>query len=214
MTEQEWLTCADPVEMRGFLRPKASDRSIASDRKLRLYAVACCNRILHLMTDERSRNAVDVAERFADGKAKYGELDAAAVAAKAVSGPGASAARNVVRSSANVASWFTAFASRFDSEREAAGVPDQTEHEAQAELLRDIFGNPFHHIVVNQAWLTPAVVSQAQTIYEDRAFDRLLTLAVALEEAGCNNADILAHCRGIGPHVRGCWLVDLVLGKG
>jgi hypothetical protein len=53
----------------------------------------------------------------------------------------------------------------------------------------------------------------AQAIYEERAFDRLPILADALEESGCYNADLLAHCRSDGPHVRGCWAVDLVLGK-
>jgi hypothetical protein len=57
------------------------------------------------------------------------------------------------------------------------------------------------------------VVRLAQGIYEDRAFDRLPVLADALEEAGCDNAEILSHCRGPGPHVRGCWAVDLSLGK-
>ncbi len=61
--------------------------------------------------------------------------------------------------------------------------------------------------------VSSTVAALAQTIYADRAFDRLPILADALEEAGCDNADILTHCRGDGPHVRGCWVVDLILGK-
>ena len=80
-------------------------------------------------------------------------------------------------------------------------------------LLRDIFGNPFRPIVADPAWLTPTVGSLAVAIYEDRAFDRLPILADALEEAGCTNADVLLHCRVPAEHVRGCWVVDLVLGK-
>jgi hypothetical protein len=79
--------------------------------------------------------------------------------------------------------------------------------------LRDIFGNPFRSITLNSHWLTPPVVALAQTAYDTRAFDRLPILADALEEAGCTNADILGHCRQSGQHVRGCWVVDLILGK-
>jgi hypothetical protein len=84
---------------------------------------------------------------------------------------------------------------------------------ASADLLRDIFGNPFRPVSVDPAWLTSTVVQLAQGIYEDRAFDRLPILADAMQDAGCENPDVLAHCRRPGPHVRGCWVVDLVLGK-
>jgi hypothetical protein len=80
-------------------------------------------------------------------------------------------------------------------------------------LLRDVFGNPFRPVALDAYWLEPKVVALAQEIYDHRAFDRLPALAFALEEAGCTNAEILAHCRGPGPHVRGCWVLDLVLGK-
>jgi hypothetical protein len=83
----------------------------------------------------------------------------------------------------------------------------------QARLLRDIVRNPFRPVVLNPAWQTSNVVALAQSIYEDRAFDRLPILADALEDAGCNHADILNHCRQPEEHVRGCWVVDLVLGK-
>ena len=79
--------------------------------------------------------------------------------------------------------------------------------------FRDVAGNPFRPVVADPAWLTSKVVAIATAIYADRAFDRMPILADALEEAGCLNADILLHCRGAGPHVRGCWVVDLVLGK-
>ena len=62
-------------------------------------------------------------------------------------------------------------------------------------------------------WLTSTVVAVAQGIYVDRAFNRLPILADALQDVGCEHAKILTHCRGPGPHVRGCWVVDLVLGK-
>jgi hypothetical protein len=96
----------------------------------------------------------------------------------------------------------------------AAGVQ---ERHAQAEVLRDILGNPFRPLPkVNAAWLAwegGTVPKLAQAAYDERAFDRLHVLADALEEAGGTDADLLGHLRGPGPHVRGCWVVDLLLGK-
>jgi hypothetical protein len=83
----------------------------------------------------------------------------------------------------------------------------------QADRLRELVGNPLRLATITSAWLTANVVSIAQAIYAERAFERMPILADALEDAGCTNADILEHCRGGGEHVRGCWVVDLVLGK-
>jgi hypothetical protein len=80
-------------------------------------------------------------------------------------------------------------------------------------FLHDISGNPFRPVTLDPTWLTPKVKTLAQAIYDDRAFERMPVLADALEEAGCTNADILDHCRKPGEHVRGCWVVDLALGK-
>jgi len=84
-------------------------------------------------------------------------------------------------------------------------------------LLRDIFGNPVRPVVLDPAWRTPTVLALAQAAYIERTFPsgtldvaRLAVLADALEDAGCDNADILSHLRGPGPHVRGCWVVDLL----
>ena len=92
----------------------------------------------------------------------------------------------------------------------------RVERRAQAELVHDIFGNPFRPATIDPKWLAwndGTVPKLAQTIYDDRRFDLLPILADALEEAGCDDAGILAHCRGTGPHARGCWVVDLILGK-
>jgi len=90
----------------------------------------------------------------------------------------------------------------------------------QCGLLRDIIGNPFRSVSLNPAFQTPTVFSLAQAAYDDRILPagtleptRLSVLADALEEAGCDNADILNHLRGPGPHVRGCWALDLILDK-
>jgi hypothetical protein len=84
---------------------------------------------------------------------------------------------------------------------------------AQAELLRCIVGNPFRPVAADPAWLTSTAVGLASAIYADRAFDRLPILADALEDAGCDNADVLIHCRSHPEHARGCWVVDLILEK-
>jgi hypothetical protein len=92
----------------------------------------------------------------------------------------------------------------------------QAEKQQQCRLLRDIFGDPFRVIGLDPRWLQwngRLVAKIAQAVYADRAFDRLSILADALEEAGCDNQDILAHCRSGGGHVRGCWVVDLLLEK-
>ncbi|HET6575012.1 MAG TPA: hypothetical protein VFG68_15505 [Fimbriiglobus sp.] len=80
-------------------------------------------------------------------------------------------------------------------------------------LLRDIFGNPFRPIAFDPSWRTSTAVGLARQMYESRDFSTMPILADALEEAGCDEPPVLAHCRGDGPHVRGCWVVDLVLGK-
>lgn len=92
----------------------------------------------------------------------------------------------------------------------------KAEHAAQAVLLRDLFGNPFHPATIQPSWLVwndGTIPKMAQAIYNDRAFDRLPVLADALEDAGCQDADILGHCRQPGPHVLGCWLIDLLTRK-
>ena len=84
----------------------------------------------------------------------------------------------------------------------------------QCLLLRDIFGNPFRPVAFAPSWRSSSVVALARAMYESREFAAMPVLADALEEAGCDAADILAHCRNPhGVHVRGCWVVDLVLGK-
>jgi len=101
-------------------------------------------------------------------------------------------------------------------------VPEQTdsgekawlaERQLQADLVRDIFGNPFRPVSMNRSWVTDAVKALAQTIYTERSFERLPELAQALEEAGCTDAEVLSHCRTAGAHVRGCWVTDGLLGK-
>jgi hypothetical protein len=80
-------------------------------------------------------------------------------------------------------------------------------------IIRDIFGNPFRPITFDPSWRTLSAVRLAQTIYDERAFDKMPELGDAFERAGCRDEAILNHCREPGEHVRGCWVVDMVLGK-
>src|SRR5262249_23472844 len=118
----------------------------------------------------------------------------------------------------NAASWNGRTAMGYAADAACAAAAEAVSTEAAAKLqqvgfLRCIFGNPFHPVTLTPAWQTSTVTALAQSIYDDRAFDRLPILADALEDAGCDNADILNHCRQPGEHVRGCWVVDLILGK-
>jgi hypothetical protein len=221
MTEQEWQTSTDFNAMWNQLEWSASYR------KLRLFAVACCRRIWPLIKDERCRRAVEVAERFADGQASRLEVEVAESEARTALptqhpskgvtvGTKAWRETRVMHAVARAA-WYTAANNARNAAYEVYSVTqlrglDQGEF-WQCDLLREMFGNPIHPATTDPSWLTTAVVGMATAIYADRTFDRLPILADALEEAGCTNAGILGHCRGLGPHVRGCWVVDLLLGK-
>jgi hypothetical protein len=100
--------------------------------------------------------------------------------------------------------------SPFESERATLFVRERS---YQADLVRDIFANPFHPVAFSPEWSTDTAVALARQMYESRDFSAMPILADALQDAGCDSAQILDHCRGPGPHVRGCWVVDLVLGK-
>ncbi len=223
MTEAEWLACNDPKAMLKFL----GDR--ASERKLRLFACACCRHVWHLLIDERSRIAVEAAEQLSDGRSS--DRDAQVVFASACKAslevgriPDAwpETAMRLLRSHHPDTLWRAAFMAGFAV---GAGVGDVDAHirgargnlveeVVQTRLLRDIFGPlPFRSVSVEPHWQIPEVQHLAQAIYDDRSYDRLPYLANALEYVGCDTADILNHCRLPGPHVRGCWAIDLLLGK-
>jgi hypothetical protein len=120
------------------------------------------------------------------------------------------------RASANTAA-YAASASMTGNQDAASTVADQVyeaESRQRSALVRDIFGNPFYLVTVNPTWLTVGVVHLARQIYDERLFERLPILADALEREGCTDPVILDHCRKAGEHVRGCWVVDLLLEKG
>jgi hypothetical protein len=218
MTEAEWLGCENPGKMLQFLQGKASER------KLRLFACACCRRIWRQLTPARSRRGVETSERYADGLVGRKELlDAKSRAWEVVVGLQVRKLRSRLPLSPDVlrSPWFAAayaadeVPARLCRAVSEAALWDEGRN-GQLSLLHEVFGNPFRPVTIDRAWLSwngTALRNIAQAIYDERAFDRLPILGDALEEAGCTSAELLAHCREPGEHVRGCWAVDLLLGK-
>jgi hypothetical protein len=206
-TEAGWLACSYPGSMLPYVLR-------GSARKLRLFCCACVRRFWDLLTDERSRQAVEAAERWADGQATAKELAAAYQAAYPLALPFDGGRPSWVKKAAALAArprkdlvtatiWYCRC--RLSAEQLKA------EERHQCDLLRDIFGYPFRPVAFDPAWQAGAALRVAQGIYDERRFADLPILADALEDAGCGNEEVLAHCRGGGDHVRGCWVVDRVL---
>jgi hypothetical protein len=191
--EAEWLVASDAEDMLRRLN------GYLSERKLRLFACACCRRMPLLMDNERNVRAVEAAERYADGLVPKRELKKA-------------------RKAADI-SWLTSYEA-WDEALSAidatvrATLPAGRSH--LCALLRDIAGNPFRSVSVKPSWLRyngGAVQGLAEAIYAEGSFAELPILADALEDAGCVNAELLDHCRNLGEHARGCWAVDAILGR-
>jgi hypothetical protein len=220
MTEAEWLKCVDPSAMLDFWYVTVSDFNTYStrpmcERKLRLFAVSCCRNVWDHFNKTLQR-VIETGEDYADGRVT--EEVAAEASDVALSEGGGDIDRLDELSSAAL---YTAHPGVEPDDilgMARDGVAYHTrlverDYDTQAYLVRDIFGNPFRPVTIDPTWLTSTVVALAQSIYQERAFDRLPILADALEDAGCTSQDILNHLRGGGDHCRGCWVVDLLLGK-
>jgi hypothetical protein len=265
MTEADWETCEDPLVMVHFItsrRPltppspplwaimyrRMTDlRRRPLDRKLRLFACACCRRIWPLL-GPAAQALVETSERYADGQARPGELvraiqltfheerAAQPLLRQAVSSRRA-ARRQRGQARARALAANAARASAHEDGDSAAEMVQQPaaiaralwgrnsgrlrcvadERRFQAALLRDVLGPlPFRQILLDPFWLTrnnEAVRTLAKAVYPSPRPGDLTELANALEDAGCADPLILAHCRGPGPHVRGCFVTDLILNK-
>jgi hypothetical protein len=224
MTEAEWLAGTDPEAMLEFLR------GTASERKLRLFAGACCRQVWSMLANQECRHLVEVSERFADERASLSELEKAREAVEeSVRNAQYTWCLGVERGSDSflaaaraaetgrhreAANYARQLAEALNSPRQRAAAEEASA--SQCHLIRDVFGNPFRPVVGEQAWLSQkegTVRRIAQAIYDERRFSDLPILADALEEADCSEPAILSHCRSAGEHVRGCWVVDLLLGK-
>jgi hypothetical protein len=222
MTESEWLTATDPRLM------LESMRGDAVDRLLRLFVCACYRRAHGTFHDDVPFPAeLELAEQFAERQLTKSDLLSAGYWLGALGGyslagvlnslehclvelDGQSAAEGAATLMTNFASLFAEGSGAADTVRSAAA---NAEMRHSATLLRCIFGNPFRPVTFSDSWRYETAVALATNIYAERAFDRLPILADALEDAGCDDADVLNHLRGPGPHARGCWVVDGVLGK-
>ena len=213
MREAKWLASDDPVEMLESI-PVAT-----SDRKLRLFGCALCRHFEDSLRDGPFVETVTTAEHFADGQTTKAALKRARQSVRAVRHevPESSTKDRVewvalwlaeVITSENAFGRLVHQIQQFDSD----GLLKRSEQPPAAKLLRCIVGNPFRSVSINAQWQTSEVVPLAQTIYDEAAFDRLPQLAKELKNAGCTDRELLKHCRSKGPHVRGCWVVDELLG--
>jgi len=227
MNEYDWVAATDPQRMIRFV---ATPRTT---RKLRLFACACCRAMGDLLTPI-GRATVEVAEAFAEGRASVAELAAAGdTAHAALPNPWpeledangdhifGTASTEYVLAYAAIAALAITDTNAYHAARDViahAGSVEEVGGQLVPEgrlvdLLHDIFGNPFQPVNLDPQWLTPTVSLLARGIDAEKAFDRLPILADALEEAGCDHPHVLAHCREHRDHVRGCWVLDLVLGE-
>jgi hypothetical protein len=250
--EHEWLIGDYPGMLADLVVPAQPRVREYTDRKYRLWSCACCRRIWHLLTLANSREAVEYAERYADGletpellseladqlyearteyelallqhtQDKWDSRRYALLAAwevvlstyrpdSAISDDRTFDARSL-SDAVGHAVYYESLETQSISDNT---IPVQTlEDRAMCDLFRDVFGNPFRPPTFSPSWRTETAVSLARTMYEARDFGAMPILADALQDAGCDNEDVLNHCRDPNQvHVRGCWVVDLVLDKG
>ena len=235
MTEDEWLACVDPAPMLEFLRYQTSER------KLRLFAVACCRRIWHRLEEGNRKEIVEISERYADALATDHELSTARADAEeflyetneftfpdlalscvtevslVANAPG-SGEYLPVSAAECCASAYAERSTDLDKVKwydyDESSARREVEQVLQCRMVCDIFGNPFLPVTLPPEWRTEMARALAAQMYESRDFSAMPILADALQDAGCENTDILNHCRdSTTPHVRGCWVVDLLLGK-
>ena len=218
MTEDQWLACLGSGAFAGTGALPPHLASWGGARKSRLIACGWCRLHWAVLLDQRSRQAVEAGEAYAEGIIGAAELLGAFLAAEAatrlqgIDGDWRTVAwANSCAHPIDPAAWVSAVAYSDHGEADRAAI---------AALIREIVGNPFHAVVLDPSCATPTVTSLARATYDQRLMPsgeldptRLAVLADALEEAGCTEQAILEHLRSSGRHVRGCWPVDLVLAK-
>jgi hypothetical protein len=217
MTEAEWLFSEDPCAMLRVVRGLNP-----TERKVRLFNVAICQRFWNQLPEE-SREILRESELLADGLVDVKSEELCWRANSAVAPfdrefhQKAFPTREVrVQKDAAAAVCYAVLPGELFGAAAYFWDLDPSEKLAHAKIIRDLFGNPFHSVILDRARLDsqnrkPAEV--AWNIYEDRRFEMLPTLATALADAGCSQREILDHCHSEGPHTRGCWVLDLVLGR-
>jgi hypothetical protein len=216
VTNDEWLACCDPATMLHVV-----NRLEPSERKVRLFNAAVCRRFWNYLP-EASRAILSESELIADDLAQViaGKNDLC-WRANAVVAPfdREFPARNYpsevvrIRRDSAAAVCYAVISNELWGAVSYFWEIDPSERRSHPLIIRDIFGNPFRPVTFEPSWRTLSVVRLGQTIYDERAFNKMPDLGDALERAGCRDEVILSHCREPSEHVRGCWVIDLVLGK-
>jgi hypothetical protein len=233
MNEEQWLACDDPFHILEFLGGKVTER------KGRLFACACLRRARRLLTP-RYLKAVEASENYADSQIETAELTrqeheifqlAARYFRRYRALPWTLVVQKQFVRTACIRVMATPLGEMLTFSRECwtvarsrgeADEKQRKELQARSDLLRDLFANPFHPLTVSCcvfSWHDNTIIRLAQTAYDERILPagtlnnaRLLIVADALEEAGCDDEQILRHLRNGGEHYRGCWAIDLLLG--
>lgn len=225
MTKRQWITCIDPEPMLHFLRAKVTNR------KLHLFEVACIRLMARGLLGTQTTEALEILERLPDGGCSPSDLRKAAKLAfrgrdwEEKCGPKNGQVADMVYTLSHASfgefrpdepAQHVTWAVRLG--KQASELHGSFGGRIVSALLRDIFGCPFTPPTSVQ--VTTSVTAMAAVALEERKLpdgtlhnSRLAVIADALEEAGCTDQEILGHCRSEGPHVRGCWAVDLLLGK-
>lgn len=207
LTFGQWGVWTDP-------KPMLDD--CHDPRKLRLFACACARRVWDQMPNQLFRDAVELAEQYADGKAtnkKRKAVKEKCEARRSGRKPAAASATSCLSTDASTGAWNGPFSAATAEAGSHEGPTWVATRARQADLLREIFGNPLRPVRVESEWLAwngRTVPLMANRIYAAGAFGDLPVLADALEDAGGTNAELLAHLRGPREHVRGCWALDLL----
>jgi hypothetical protein len=210
--EVEWLACDRPAEIVLWRDARTSPR------KLRLFCAAACRAVAKRGTDPRVLEAIDTVERFADGQASVEELLRAGRGAQHV----IASFTGITLDSAPYAA-MQAAEEQFRPESVVAAVMTHPREDRGAlavrlaGLYRDVVGNPFRPLPAlaeEVLAFNGGVLGQlARSIYDEHDFTAMPVLGDALEEAGCVDPFVLSHCHSSGEHTRGCWVVDVVLGR-
>ena len=227
MTEAEWLSCEDPAAMLNFLRGRVSDR------RLRLFICGCCRHMPDAYVSEEEIESIEYGERYADGEVTLDYLNSYRANrparfhtnglnwyTSAIKRLTLCRKKMLLQSALNSVSTTAharvaaVFGDYQHEKKEARRVATLIERRFVAGIVCDVFRNLIRPTALDPVWRTDTVLSLAQGMYESRDFSAMPILADALQDAGCENEDVLNHCRDEkAVHVRGCWVVDLVLGK-
>lgn len=225
MNETEWQTSTDSIQMLKWLGDKISPR------KKRLFGCALCRKLGHLLRHKPAFVAIEAAEMFADGllndkelwhaynlahsslrqcKLEWRASYFARCAVSCITDPNDPLPANIVHGNFRTALQIAAEKQKTDTARNAF----ENARKIEADLLRDIVGNPFSQAATSWATFSNDVAkTKTEFVYANRRFDLLPDIADILERAGCTSDEVLNHCRQTSEHTRGCWVIDALLSK-